>query len=77
MLRLVEVKYTYTPTRAGKFPFGLENAHMKLHISTIEFVETAKVLSNTLDSFNVPEKEKKKYYLHLHRINQKLPLDIL
>jgi hemoglobin len=52
-------KYTYTPTRAGKFPFGLENAHMKLHISTIEFVETAKVLSNTLDSFNVPEKEKK------------------
>lgn len=50
--------FVYTPTRAGKCPFSLENAHSELHISSSEFDEVARVLSSTLDYYKVPPKEK-------------------
>ena len=50
--------FVYSPTRPGRCPFSLENAHASLHISPEEFDAAAVVLSNTLDKFKVPEKEK-------------------
>ena len=50
--------YTYTATVPGKCPFSLENAHAKLKISPQEFDAVAGELSNALDHFNVPAKEK-------------------
>jgi hemoglobin len=37
---------------------GLEEAHRDLRISPAEFDEVAAELARTLDSFNVPEREK-------------------
>lgn len=50
--------YTYVPTREGHNRVALENAHCPLSISSEEFDEVARELSNALDDFNVPTKEK-------------------
>ena len=50
--------FTYSPTRAGKCPFSLENAHRELHISSAEFDAVASELSASLDHFRVPAREK-------------------
>ena len=48
----------YTPTRPGKTPVGLEEAHRDLRISPTEFDEVAAELSRTLDFFKIPKREK-------------------
>jgi hemoglobin len=50
--------FKYSPTRIGKCPFSLENAHKKLQISPDEFDAVAEELTNSLNYFKVPEKEK-------------------
>ena len=50
--------FTYTGTRPGSTPFGLEEAHRRLQISPDEFDEVARVLSETLDAVGVPGAEK-------------------
>ena len=50
--------YEYSPTRPGRTPFGLEEAHRNLRITSGEFDEVAGILSRTLDRFGVPEREK-------------------
>src|SRR5687768_10686092 len=50
--------YQFTPTRPGSTPLGLENAHRNLRISPREFDAVARVLSRSLDRFNVPRREK-------------------
>jgi hemoglobin len=50
--------YHFTPTRPGSTPLGLENAHRNLRISPREFDAVARVLSRSLDRFNVPRREK-------------------
>ena len=50
--------FQYSPTRPGKLPFGLENAHRNLKITSEEFDAVAAILSRTLDRFGVPEREK-------------------
>jgi hemoglobin len=50
--------YKFVPTVKGKCLFGLENAHKKFEISPEEFDAVAEELSNSLDHFSVPKKEK-------------------
>ena len=50
--------YQFTPTRPGSTPLGLENAHRNLRISPREFDAVARVLSRSLDHFDVPQREK-------------------
>lgn len=50
--------FTYTGTRPGSTPLGLEEAHRRLQISPEEFDEVARVLAETLDAAKVPEREK-------------------
>jgi hemoglobin len=50
--------FKYSPTVPGKCPFSLENSHKKLEISDEEFDAVAAELSNSLDVFGVPQKEK-------------------
>jgi hemoglobin len=50
--------FTYTGTRPGSTPLGLEEAHRRLQISPEEFDEVARVLSETLDAVGVPGREK-------------------
>lgn len=50
--------FTFSPTKPGKCPFGLENSHKEFKISSDEFNAVATELSLALDHFNVPEKEK-------------------
>jgi len=50
--------FTYSATRPGSTPLGLEEAHRPLRISPAEFDEVAAELARTLDSFRVPEAEK-------------------
>ena len=50
--------FTYTGTRPGSTPLGLEEAHRKLQISPDEFDEVARVLAETLDKAKVPAREK-------------------
>jgi hemoglobin len=50
--------YEFTPTRPGSTPLGLENAHRNLRIAPREFDAVARVLSRSLDHFNVPQREK-------------------
>ena len=52
--------YKFEATRPGKKRLGLEEAHRKLRISPEEFDAVAKVLSKTLDKFDVPKKDKAK-----------------
>ena len=49
---------TYTGTRPGADPLGLENAHRPLKITPAEFDEVAAELARTLDAVGVPEQEK-------------------
>jgi hemoglobin len=48
----------YEGTKPGSTPLGLEEAHRELKISPAQFDEVAAELGRTLDSFNVPEREK-------------------
>jgi hemoglobin len=48
----------YAATKPGSTPLGLEEAHRELKISPAEFDEVASELARTLDSFNVPGREK-------------------
>lgn len=50
--------YKYVPTVSGKCPMSLEKAHAKLKISGDEFDRVAKLLSQSLDYYKVPPKEK-------------------
>jgi len=50
--------FEFSPTRPGRTPLGLEEAHRTLHISPEEFDEVAAELARTLDAFKVPEREK-------------------
>jgi hemoglobin len=50
---------TYAATKPGSTELGLEEAHRELKISPDEFDEVAAELARTLDSFNVPEQEKR------------------
>src|SRR3954465_4599609 len=50
--------FDYAATRPGSTPIGLEEAHRELRISPDEFDEVAAELARTLDSFNVPQREK-------------------
>ena len=48
----------YAATKSGSTPLGLEEAHRELKISPAEFDEVAAELGRSLDSFNVPQREK-------------------
>jgi hemoglobin len=50
--------FTYSATRPGGTPLGLEEAHRDLHISPEEFDEVAAELGRTLDHFKIPQAEK-------------------
>ena len=50
--------FQFSATRPGSTVLGLEEAHRDLRISPAEFDEVAAELARTLDSFNVPEREK-------------------
>ena len=50
--------FTFSATRPGSTPLGLEEAHRELHISPDEFDEVAAELARTLDHFGVPAHEK-------------------
>jgi hemoglobin len=50
--------FQYTPTKPGTTPLGLEEAHRDLRISPAEFDEVAAELGRTLNSVNVPQREK-------------------
>ena len=50
--------FTYTGTRPGSTPLGLEEAHRELKISPAEFDEVAAELARTLDAFKIPQPEK-------------------
>lgn len=51
--------FEYSPTRPGKCPFSLENAHSSLQISPKEFDAVAAELSKSLNHFKVGEREKR------------------
>jgi hemoglobin len=60
-LRLCNVAggpFTFSATRPGSTPLGLEEAHRELHITADEFDEVAAELGRTLDHFGVPAREK-------------------
>jgi hemoglobin len=48
----------YVPTHPGNTPLGLEEAHRRFEISPDQFDEVAAILGRTLDTFNVPAREK-------------------
>jgi hemoglobin len=50
--------FQFSATRPGRTDLGLEEAHRHLRISPAEFDEVAAELARTLDSFDVPEREK-------------------
>ena len=50
--------FKFSPTEPGRTHLGLEEAHRDLHIASGEFDAVAAVLGQTLDSFNVPAREK-------------------
>ena len=50
--------FEFTPTRPGKTPLGLEEAHRNLRISPAEFDEVAAELGRSLDFAKVPKREK-------------------
>jgi hemoglobin len=50
--------FQFSATRPGSTVLGLEEAHRDLRISPAEFDEVAAELARSLDSFNVPEREK-------------------
>jgi hemoglobin len=50
--------FQFSATRQGSTVLGLEEAHRDLRISPAEFDEVAAELARTLDSFDVPQREK-------------------
>ena len=50
--------FQFSATRPGSTVLGLEEAHRDFRISPAEFDEVAAELARTLDSFDVPEREK-------------------
>ena len=50
--------FSFSATKPGSTPLGLEEAHRDLHISPAEFDEVAAELGRTLDHFGVPPREK-------------------
>jgi hemoglobin len=50
--------FQFSATRPGSTVLGLEEAHRDLRISPAEFDEVAAELARTLDSFDVPQREK-------------------
>ena len=50
--------FSFTATKPGSTPLGLEEAHRELRISPEEFDEVAAELGRTLDHFAVPPREK-------------------
>ncbi len=50
--------FKFVATRPGETPLGLEEAHRDLKISPEEFDEVAAELGRTLDTLEVPEREK-------------------
>ena len=50
--------FQFSATKPGSTVLGLEEAHRHLRISPAEFDEVAAELARTLDSFNVPRREK-------------------
>ena len=50
--------FQFTPTKPGKTPLGLEEAHRNLRISPAEFDEVAAELGRSLDFAKVPKREK-------------------
>ncbi|HEX7247920.1 MAG TPA: group 1 truncated hemoglobin [Actinomycetota bacterium] len=50
--------FSFTATKPGSTPLGLEEAHRELHIRPGEFDEVAAELGRTLDHFAVPPREK-------------------
>jgi hemoglobin len=64
----------YVATKPGGTPLGLEEAHRELKISPAEFDEVAAELGRTLDSFNVPQREKDEvlaaFAAHKDEVNQ-------
>jgi hemoglobin len=50
--------FKFVATRPGATPLGLEEAHRDLKISPEEFDEVAAELGRTLDTLEVPEREK-------------------
>jgi hemoglobin len=49
---------SFSATKPGSTPLGLEEAHRDLHISPEEFDEVAAELGRSLDHFGVPSHEK-------------------
>ncbi len=49
---------SFTATKPGSTPLGLEEAHRELHITPEEFDEVAAELGRTLDHLGVPAREK-------------------
>jgi hemoglobin len=49
---------TFTATKPGSTPLGLEEAHRELQITPEEFDEVAAELGRSLDHFGVPSREK-------------------
>ena len=49
---------SFTATKPGSTPLGLEEAHRELHITPEEFDEVAAELGRSLDHFEVPQREK-------------------
>ena len=50
--------FKFSPTKPGKTPLGLEEAHRDLNISPAEFDEVAAELGRSLDFAKVPAREK-------------------
>jgi len=50
--------YEYVPTKPGRCPTCLEEAHRGFKITSEEFDRVAQILSGTLDKYAVPVKEK-------------------
>jgi hemoglobin len=50
--------FQFSATKPGSTVLGLEEAHRHLRISPAEFDEVAAELARTLDSFNVPRRER-------------------
>jgi hemoglobin len=49
---------SFTATKPGSTPLGLEEAHREFHITPEEFDEVAAELARSLDHFQIPPREK-------------------
>jgi hemoglobin len=50
--------FTFSATKPGSTPLGLEEAHREFRITPQEFDEVAAELGRTLDHFGIPPREK-------------------